>query len=248
MRLARIILALCLASPLGAAVAYDATSESALTATDLDASWTHTPVGTPRGVALYCISIANDDAIGGVTYGGVAMTEVTGSPIVKTSTEIIQVHAYFLGSGIPTGAQTIVADGIGGGADDYICRAFSVTADDNTALAAVDATINSSSVTNPSITLALGGKTSFVSIGFMSGQGVVTGTTPFSGWTSVSETDFGAQVGGFYRYDTIGSTDVTSGWTQSADDAVAIVVGITEVAAGTAGAARSSLMLLGVGR
>lgn len=39
------------------------------------APWTHTPVGTPRGIIVQVVQNAGTDEVTGVTYGSVAMTE-----------------------------------------------------------------------------------------------------------------------------------------------------------------------------
>jgi hypothetical protein len=94
------------------AVAFDKISESHTGTTGAvnTYSWTHTPVGTPRGVVVFvCDAAANRYPYAGVTYGGVAMTAVTGSDAWDGSAapEGGSVRAYFLGSGIPTGAVTV---------------------------------------------------------------------------------------------------------------------------------------------
>lgn len=211
------------------AVAFDAVSAATQGTGNL--SWTHTPVGTPKGAKVYIRHLGvGVDEVTGVTYGGVAMTEVTGSPIIKVSGEYSNVYAYFLGAGLPAGAQTVVVS-VDATATLKDAMAITVTAGGDTELQDVDATINIDEVTNPSVTLSLGGKTCFASIGFVSGQGTVGGITPFTNWTSRSEVDLGAQTSGVYTYDIIGTTDVTAGWTQTSDDAVAIAVAITESAA-----------------
>jgi hypothetical protein len=45
-------------------------------------------------------------------------------------------------------------------------------------------------------------------------------------------------------YDTVASTDVTSGWTQTAEDAIAVTLAVAEV---PAAACSLSIALMGVG-
>lgn len=203
-----------------------------------DQSWTHTPTGTPAGAyvwVLYGASSPANDHIVGVTYGGVAMTEVTGSPVVKTATEAMQAHLFALESSVPSGAQTVAID-----TDESIapysagCLTVTTAANDPEQID-VDATINSNSVADPSVTLSLGGRTCLCAIGFVSGQNATSGITPLTGWTAESEEDSGGQVYGIYTYDTIDSADVTAGWTQTAEDAVAIAIAISEVVSGGGG-------------
>jgi hypothetical protein len=100
------------------AVAYDAQSEShsgTTGATNVTSfNFTHTPVGTPRGVLIFVYhasdGAANVETVTSVTYGGVAVPAVSGGAAADTITEPGRCTAYFLGSGIPTGAQSVVVN------------------------------------------------------------------------------------------------------------------------------------------
>lgn len=191
-------------------------------------SWTHTPVGTPRGIVAYVVQYAaGDDQVTGATYGGVTMTEVTGSPLLKTTGEAMAVYAYFLGSSIPTGAQTVVVSV--SGAATKRGMSIAMTAGGNTEINDVDATLTSDSAANPSATLSLGGVASFASIGFMSGHDAVGSSVALADWNNVYYSDFGTEVGGADRYNTVGTADVTIGHTQAAEDFVAIGVAVNTV-------------------
>lgn len=74
--------------------------------------WTHTPVGTPKGVLVFTVEqgASGSTEISSVTYGGVSMTAVSGGQAVDTTSEFGRVQAWFLGSGIPTGSQTVVVN------------------------------------------------------------------------------------------------------------------------------------------
>lgn len=209
-------------------VAYDAVGSQPTQTTS--PSWTHTPVGTPKGILVFVLQYATgSDDVTGVTYGGVAMTELGSSPLLHTTGETFTVYAYFLGSNIPTGAQTVA---VTGSSSNKCGVSFSVTASGDTVVQNHSAFVNSDSQADPSASLSLGGKTCFVALGAMSGHNGVASTTPSSGWTSSFEdvSAGGTQVSLSYKYDTIGSTDVTVGWTQTAEDATAIAVAITEAA------------------
>ena len=210
------------------AVAFDAFSNG--TAGTGDISFTHTPVRTPRGAIVIVLGVSGTDGVSGVTYGGVAMAEVSGSPNLKGTAELAGAYVYFLGASIPTGAQTVAMTSSNTHLKSISCITLTAAAD--TEVVDSDGTINSDSVADPSVTLSLGGRTAFAAIGLVSGQDAVTGITPPSGWTSRLEQDAGAVTVGHYTYDTIGSTDVAAGWTQTAEDATAIAVAVSEVAAG----------------
>lgn len=214
------------------AVAFDAFTALAIGTGDRNT--THTPVGTPAAVYAGVITGTNAsavDACDGITYGGVAMTEPIAA-VVKTSAEALQVHAFKLESGVPSGAQTVSWDiATAYAADSWLGWVLTVTAGGTVEVVDIDNTINSTSATNPSVTLSHGGRTCFDFIIFASGQNAVTGITPLTGWTSRLEDDFGGQTGGVYTYDTVSTADVTAGWTQAAEDAVAIAIAISEVVA-----------------
>ena len=204
------------------AVAFDAVSNVAAGTGNL--SWTHTPVGTPRGVKVDIVENGGTNGVTAVTYGGVSMELAAVN--AKTSGEAGTVITYFLGKNIPTGAQTVSVT-----VNDAVSKravATTVTAATDTCWISADISIRSDSIVNPSSTLNLLGKACFVSLAGHSGQGAVTGTTPTAGWTSRLEHDFGAQVACWYTYNTIASADVACGWTQTADDAVMVAVAITE--------------------
>lgn len=115
------------------AVAHDAaTALGAAFATTPDPyTFTHTPVGTPRGILLLVAhaNTATDDFVS-ATYGGVPMTEVTGSKATDTVTQPGLVKAFFLGSGIPTGAQTVSIDHLASNINHWaVCISVTAAAD-----------------------------------------------------------------------------------------------------------------------
>ncbi|MDP3794259.1 MAG: hypothetical protein Q8R07_05960, partial [Candidatus Uhrbacteria bacterium] len=97
-----------------AQVANDAASESHTgttgSASEASFSWTHTPVGTPRGVLVFVTTISATKTVTSVTYGGVAMTEITAGVAIDTVTEPGRIDTFFLGSSVPTGAQTVTVN------------------------------------------------------------------------------------------------------------------------------------------
>jgi hypothetical protein len=214
-----------------------------------DGSWTHTPSGTPRAVLVF-VNVGTHTAGGvtGVTYGGTTMTQVSGSPVHHAVAEVLRSTAWVLLSSVPTGAQSVAVDN--NLDDDWSGFCVTVTSGGNDCgVVDSDGTINSGSVADPSITLALTGETCFCAIAPASGQNAVTGIAPLSGWTADFEDDLGGQVTALYTYDTISTADVTAGWTQTAEDAVAMAVAIAEVSgAATPWAPGPSMSLMGVGR
>lgn len=198
-----------------------------------DISASHTPSGTPRFVQVYIAQDGGTDDVSGVTYGGVAMTENTGSPNLVAGGETGGAYSYFLGASIPTGTQTVTVTMLGGGLPK-IAYCISGTAAADCETVDSDASINSTSVADPSCVLSLGGRSCFCSLVFWSGHDSTGSVTPLTGWTAQNELDIGVETAGIYTYDTVGTTDVTAGWTQTANDAAAMCLAISEVSAGGA--------------
>ena len=192
-------------------------------------TYTHTPVGTPRGA----IVSDHGHGTGGpttVTYGGVAMTALPSSPLnAKGTGENTMAAGWHLGASLPTGAQTVSLGGNGGVLDSG-CVTLTAAADTEVE---DDLSYESDSTDNPTGTLTLGGNDCFCGIMWRSGENAVGSVAPGSGWTQRFESDIGSQTTGYYTYDTVASTnvDVSGSLTQTADDLSAIAWAVTEVAA-----------------
>jgi hypothetical protein len=168
--------------------------------------------------------LVGTDTVIGVTYGGVAMTRIGSS--IKAAAESMCIFVYFLGTGVPTGQKNLV---VTLGSSQVVAAVVSgILCDGDVAVVDVDSTINSNSLANPSVALQLAGRESYAMIGFCSGQDADTGVAPLAGWTSRLEGGFGTAVGCSYTFNTIGTTDVTAGWTQTAEDAVAVAVAVAQ--------------------
>ena len=206
--------------------AFDAYSESAANTDPAD--YTHTPVGTPRGVVILEIQTNTANEVSGVAYGALGLTEVSGSPVTE-ATEGIQVRGWFAGSGIPTGAQT-VSFTITGTTGTKLFYVITLTGSGDLELVDVK-TLASAAVVDPTVTLALSSRTSWCGLAGMSGHGAVGSVTPFTGWTTRDETTTGTELGLCYTQDTPGATDVSAGWTQISEDAALIALAVSEVVA-----------------
>lgn len=63
----------------------------------------------PRGVVVFTMQgVLAADAVTAVTYGGVALTKVTGGAAADTVTEPGRVTTWLLGASVPSGAQSVV--------------------------------------------------------------------------------------------------------------------------------------------
>jgi hypothetical protein len=209
------------------AIAFDAVSNCTTEA--IAPSWTHTPVGTPRGVLVYIdTEFLSTDVVSGDTYGGVAMTEVSGSPLLKATGEIAGTYCYFLGASIPTGAQTVAVTNT---TQNAWARCVTVTGAAD--IEVVDTTtVSADSGADPSGTLSLGGRTCYAVMGGMSGIGDPANITPVTGWTSRDEYDFGAFLAFMYTKDATDTADITFSLTMGTDDINMIGVAISEIVGG----------------
>lgn len=227
-------------------VAFDAFSID--TAFGANPSTSHTGNATQvNGVLMINLSIATDDP-SAVSYGSLNMltSEGTNSPFensVGGEFTGLQVRWYFNGdaSAIPTGTQT--ASVTNAGNNLLWVYTFTAATDADTEFVD-DYTEQATSNDGPSGTLALASKVSAALIVGLSGEDAVTGVAPLSGWSTDNENDNGTNVAVAYRYDTIAGSDVTAGWTHTADDTFALAVAVAEIVVASA---PSNLTLLGVG-
>lgn len=223
------------------AIAFDAADVSAVGTTDR--TWTHTPSGTPRGAVVFVVQdIGATDEVTGVTYGGTSMTEVSGSPIlVSAEAETGAVYAYFLGSSVPTGAQTVTVS-VNGTASSKVAASITVTASTDTTV--VDTSTINTTVADPAITVSGGASTCFCAAAIFSGANAVANITDAAGQTRIDSDDFGSACSAIARKDTPASGDTTLSWTIASLSVGGIGVAIAE-SGGAGGGGR--LTLLGVG-
>lgn len=213
------------------AVAYDNFAKNETNGTG-DFSISLTPVGTASGILVYvvCNGSGTDEITSVNLNGTVGLTQTASSPVLKTTGETASSHCFFVGTGIPAGALTINVV-TSGTASTKVGYAVSLTASQDTSVVTAGS-VNSDATINPAVTLSLGGVTCFCALGAMSGQNNPASVTPLSSWTSRSTFDFGVASAVMFTYDTIGSTDVSAGYTAGNDDVVLHAVAIRENAAG----------------
>ena len=121
------------------AVAFDAVSESHTGTTGSTSvasfSWSHDPVGTPRGVLVYVLTVGPSSLATSVTYGGTALSAVSGGSASDTAGETGTVEAWFLGASVPTDdPATVVVNRTNNGSTVYAV-AVTVTATADTEIA-----------------------------------------------------------------------------------------------------------------
>lgn len=205
-------------------IAFDAFTGAGVNTT----SFTHTPVGTPRGIILF-VADGNDTAPSGVsaTYGGVAMTPIASA--TDSAGETGWVKGFFLGSGIPTGAQTVAISGVGNtGAMSSFC--YSVTGNNDTQLAGIGSAVVQGDATDPSVSItSIVGSNSMGFSGVFSGQNNVGSITAGSGYTQRGANDIGNFVLSSENLDTPSSSaTLTINWTIAAEDCAMVGIAIQE--------------------
>jgi hypothetical protein len=181
---------------------HDAATASSITASGGSApSFTHTPVGTPKGVLVYAIENAAASTITaeitGCTYGGIAMTQVANSPAQNTAaTEDGLVYGFFLGSGIPTGIQTVTVQA-SGSVNQKVAVAITVS-DPGTGTTRIAGTAALAGLASGGpfmeVDVNAGIRGSVVYGGLHTTDSTVATTTqPGQSYTEINEGDFGTQ-------------------------------------------------------
>lgn len=171
------------------AIAFDASSEGNYAAGSF--TWTHTPVGTPKGVFVGVVLFGdNTDNITSVTYGGTTMTR--SNTVVSGTT--FRTWGYFLGASIPTGAQSVVVNLTGAPGGNMWGSAVSVTAGagKNTQLAG---TGSGTSTANPPTTTITGISGASYGFGVDGSNTTSESATAGTGFTMRQSFDEGSRCG-----------------------------------------------------
>ena len=193
------------------ALAFDAINHI-YNGTGTNPSGTHTPVGTPKAIVVVIGQYNNvADNVSGVTYGGVAMTRVVFQAADQDFDKSSWI--YFLGTGIPTGAQT-VATTFANASQKYVaCISYTGASDAEV----VDSTGVVSTDQNPRSSLSLSGRTCAVLEGGMTGAYNAAQFSPLADWTENDVVDYGNNCGFVNLYTVIASADVTTGYNQTGE-------------------------------
>lgn len=212
------------------AVAHSATSESHTGTTgstnQASFSWTHTQTGTPQGVVVF-VHVMNSatDTVTSVTYGGTALTRVSGGAAVDSANEPGRTDLFFLGNGLASGNQTIVVNRTNN-ANIMYASAATVTAANETEVTGIillqgDGTMAEQSVDDGSI-----GTNSVRYAAAFSGLNAVP--TVGANSTSLQSIDIGNQTAALVRETTAGQGARLVGFTTASDDRAAVHVAVRE--------------------
>ena len=213
-----------------AAVAHDAASESHAGTTgstnQASFSWTHTPAGTPRGVLVYVLTRSPTKTVTGVTYGGVAMTEIAGGAAVDTAGEAARVETFFLGAAVPTGAQTVTVSRTNNATIMY-ASAATQTAAGNTEVTGIVLVTENGTYVQQSVNDGSPGSNSLrYAAGYSGGNNVLAAGAQS---TALNSIDFGSYTMTLVRETTAGQGARNVGFAYgTADDRAAVHLAVRE--------------------
>lgn len=211
-------------SPAWAAIAHDATGTFGTTPdTASPMSWSHNPVGTPRGIVVLIVTNDTSDTVTGVDYDGTALTRVLWQNV---GGENGSAYAYFLGTSVPATDPATVTVTFTGSAN-HMGVSISVTAADDTSVEDSHF-VTSTSLANPSMTLTTS-VTTLTYGALYSGTAGPTSTAPDANHTDITEADLGAETSSTIRRSaTVAAGSPVVGWTAAADDVAAVCLAVRE--------------------
>lgn len=232
------------------AVAFDTASEShgGTTGSTNEASfeWTHTPVGTPKAVLVFIRCNDTPDPVTAVSYGGVALSKPPGTYAEDTAGEPGTMQAWFLGSGIPTGAQTVHVDRTNNATNVYgMAITSTALTDTEIYLPGIVIVQGDTALVEQNVDDGSPGTNSMRYAGLSSGLG----TANIAGANSQNciTIDFGATVACSAREKVAGQGSRPVGYDYSGtpDDTAFVGLAVREIPVG--GAKPKPLMMMGVG-
>ncbi len=203
------------------AIAYDAVAIPGVALYTATFSWTHTPAGTPKGVAVIVVQEGSTDQVSGVTYGGSVLSRVRSD--VRTAAEPGRVYIYFLGASIPTGAQTVQVTLTG--TADTNAVSLTVTSSADTAVDVSDG-LDAGIILNPSLSISPT-VAAVIFYGIFSGLAAPV-TTVQTGSTHVIGKDYGVDSAMWARKSVAGGGATTIGYTAASDDVCHSALAIKE--------------------
>jgi hypothetical protein len=218
-------------------VAFDAVASTSVAGSGgTTLSWTHTPVGTPTGVAVTLENFDTGHTVTGVTYGGNAMS-LTSTNNGSLSSSSVQIWGL---ASPPAGAQTVV---VTFSATGTFCGAGSVTVtggDTTTLFSNHNSANGSSTASSVGVTSAVGELVIDI-VGTNNGPALTVGGGQTQRWTQT-------ESGNVQASSTApgASGTVTMGWTLGFTGPWAASAASFK-AAGSAAAQTPTLMLLGCG-
>jgi hypothetical protein len=229
------------------AVAYDAVTETALfdVGSANPFTFTHTPVGTPKGVVLFLFTDggATDPFDGAVSYGGVAMSAVSGGRAVDSAGEAGSTKAYFLGSSIPTGAQTVSIIHNTGVSGNLYAVCVTVTASADTEISGTPVLVEGDG-TLAEQNVGTGAASALRFAGLFSGISTIPSAGANS--TSITTDPIGTRSRGVVRETTAGAGSRPVGYSSgTSDDRAVVHLSVAESGGGGGAVTRSFAVFAG---
>ncbi|HYI79995.1 MAG TPA: hypothetical protein VEW67_03970 [Thermoleophilaceae bacterium] len=215
------------------AIAHDASTDLGSGTGDLSATHTRGSAVGGTGAVVRVVQNTNaTDQVDGVTYGGVPMVEVLGSPFLHpTGSEDGAIYIYFLADP-PAGAQTVLVDTNSTGSS-RTARVDTVVSDVAGSKIAIEdiAWLDQSTGANPALVMNTGTSVGTLTYAALhSGQDAVGSIAAGSGMTEQAEFDFGSQTASFIRSTSVDAGGgFTAGWTVTTEEAGAAAVALREV-------------------
>lgn len=191
-------------------------------------TWSHnTGTTSPEGVVVMIAhGTESTDLVVSVTYGGVAMARKQSN--VDTTTEPGRSYIYFLGSGVPTGTQTVSVDLTSATTTDLF--GISYTLDGSDDMETVDNDGVDGNTANPSVTLQYAGRTCMAFSVLYSGLSLNSDVTVGASCTKDSTTDLSGNFTCAVEHQTTaGSSDFAIGFTSATDDVAYSAIAVSEV-------------------
>lgn len=202
-----------------------AATEFATFTTTSPATVSHDPGAVARGIVVE-IDHGTDsaDLITAVTYGGVLMQRKITA--LDSAGEPGRSYLYFLGKGIPSGAQTVSITHTATATVKHATVA-SMTAPGDTQVVASG--VDQADQSNPAVALDSGTALALRYGVIYSGLDAVASLTPTAGITAIHDHDFGTFVSRFDRQTSGGSGSFSLGYTAASDDVAMCAVAIASI-------------------
>lgn len=187
-------------------------------------SFTHTPTSTPSGVIVFVTNtITAFNRVGTVTYGS-ALNLVTA--VADNAGENMNTSAYFLGSGVPSGPQTVTVTYSGAGSDRQLINVITVGNASNAAMAVQNYNTIGGDTANPQIALTTGGNNCMAFCQIGSGFDNLGSLTALGTMTSVNSYDDGNKTTYTDRQTISDTSNFTIGYTGTIDDVAMVALNV----------------------
>lgn len=196
---------------------------------------THTPVGVPRGVVVQLAQIGAADDIAGVTYGGVEMQRIR-YDVESVGGETGQSWIYFLGSGIPSGPQSLVISWASPLLQEVAAWCSTLLANGNTEIAAHTG-LTGDPLANPSATLATAADFAGTVFAVMfHGDSTPSNIVPRPDYTPLAGSNpsgepLSSSASAVALYGRTWDANIEVGWTAPSDDVAMSAVAVRQVTA-----------------